>query len=154
MIIGVDPGLKGGVCVGGISFPMPVDEFNKICPIILANKIRTCELLIGDKGGSVYVERVGARPGQGVTSMFNFGYGCGTIYGVLATLGYKVFFVTPQKWKKAVLGGNYPHDKEGTIAFCRAEYPGIELVQPRCRTPHDGVADSVAIWHYGELENK
>ena len=152
MIIGIDPGLKGGLCFPlGIVSTMPLDEDGKICPISLAAKVRVAELANNDKGGVAYIERVGSRPGQGVRSMWNFGYGCGTIYGTLLTLGYKVEYVTPQKWKKVVLGTKYTHDKEGAIAFCREEYPHIELIMPRCRTPHDGIADSVCIYEYGLL---
>lgn len=153
LIIGVDPGLSGGVAIGVGVFPMPtVGETKKqVCPITLAFKIRQLEDKAKDKGGVVYIEKVGARPGQGVTSMYNFGYGCGTIYGVFATLGYIVRFVTPQKWKKAVLGDAFPHDKDGAVAFCRVHYPNTELILPRCRTPHDGIADAVCIREYGLL---
>lgn len=150
MIVGIDPGLKGGICFpSGMVSEMPLDQEGKICPISLMAKVRVAELAHNDKGGAVYIERVGSRPGQGVRSMWNFGYGCGIIYGTFMTLGYKVVYVTPQKWKKEVLGNTYAHDKEGAIAWCGVEYPGINLIRPRCRTPHDGIADSVAIWHYG-----
>jgi len=49
----------------------------------------------------VYIEQVGAMPGQGVASMFNFGHSCGTIMGVIGALGYAHTMVTPQRWKKA-----------------------------------------------------
>ena len=49
----------------------------------------------------VYVESVHAMPGQGVTSMFNFGHSCGTVMGVLGALGIPYTMVTPQAWKKA-----------------------------------------------------
>jgi crossover junction endodeoxyribonuclease RuvC len=49
----------------------------------------------------VYVEQVHAMPGQGVTSMFNFGHSCGTVMGVLGAMGLPCSLVTPQSWKKA-----------------------------------------------------
>jgi len=133
---------------------MPLNSDGKIDPIMLSAKARVAELAINEKGGVVYIERTSARPGQGVTSMYNFGYGCGTIYGVFSALGYIVRYVTPQRWKKVVLGTQYTHDKEGAIAFCREHYPHIDLIRPRCRTPHDGIADSVAIWHYGMIDQQ
>lgn len=153
LIIGVDPGLNGGVAMGVGVFPMPVigETKKQICPIMLAYFVRKHEDLAGEKGGVVYIEKVGARPGQGVTSMYSFGYGCGTVYGVFATLGYIVRYVTPQRWKKLILGVAYAHDKEGAIAFCGDKYPNTELVMPRCRTPHDGIADAVCIREYGVL---
>ena len=49
---------------------------------------------------SVVVEQVNAMPGQGVTSMFNFGQSFGAIKGICAALGLPIFFVRPSKWKK------------------------------------------------------
>ena len=49
---------------------------------------------------SVVVEQVNAMPGQGVTSMFNFGQTFGAIKGVCAALELPIFFVRPSKWKK------------------------------------------------------
>ena len=48
----------------------------------------------------VVVEQVNAMPGQGVTSMFNFGANFGAIKGVCAALSLPIFFVRPSKWKK------------------------------------------------------
>ena len=48
----------------------------------------------------VVVEQVNAMPGQGVTSMFNFGQTFGAIKGISATLKLPIFFVRPAKWKK------------------------------------------------------
>ena len=49
---------------------------------------------------SVIIERVSAMPGQGVTSMFNFGQTFGSIKGICAALNLPIFFVRPAKWKK------------------------------------------------------
>ena len=46
------------------------------------------------------VEQVNAMPGQGVTSMFNFGQTFGAIKGICAALSLPIFFVRPAKWKK------------------------------------------------------
>ena len=48
------------------------------------------------------VEQVGARPGQGVSSMFRFGQSYGTLFGVLGALAIPVRHVSPSKWKKAM----------------------------------------------------
>ena len=48
----------------------------------------------------VVVEQVNAMPGQGVTSMFNFGQTFGAIKGISAALKLPIFFVRPSKWKK------------------------------------------------------
>ena len=49
---------------------------------------------------AVVVEQVNAMPGQGVTSMFNFGQTFGAIKGICAALGLPIFFVRPSMWKK------------------------------------------------------
>jgi crossover junction endodeoxyribonuclease RuvC len=43
------------------------------------------------------VEQVGARPGQGVSSMFRFGQAYGTILGVIGALAIPVRHVSPAK---------------------------------------------------------
>ena len=48
----------------------------------------------------IVVEQVNAMPGQGVTSMFNFGQTFGAIKGVCAALKLPIYFVRPSKWKK------------------------------------------------------
>ncbi len=48
----------------------------------------------------IVVEHVNAMPGQGVTSMFNFGQSFGVIKGVCAALRLPIHFVRPTKWKK------------------------------------------------------
>ena len=47
------------------------------------------------------VEKVGAMPNQGVSSMFTFGRAAGIIEGALAALNVPVTYVTPQTWIKA-----------------------------------------------------
>ena len=53
-----------------------------------------------DEEVAVIVEQVNAMPGQGVTSMFNFGQTFGAIKGICAALNLPIFFVRPSKWKK------------------------------------------------------
>ena len=52
------------------------------------------------KNINVIVEQVSAMPGQGVTSMFNFGQSFGVIKGICAAMQLPIFFVRPAKWKK------------------------------------------------------
>ena len=108
IIIGIDPGLSGAIAilednkVLGI-FDMPVMAEGKknkrqlnssqLVNIITDNTDKTKEI-------AVIVEQVNAMPGQGVTSMFNFGQTFGAIKGVCAALKLPIFFVRPSKWKK------------------------------------------------------
>lgn len=143
MIIGIDPGARGGVAGWDIGFGASVFPYS-------ASELISRQILPTD---TVYVEKVGAMPGNGSVSMFNFGFGCGVIEGVILAKGAAINYIRPQAWKKAVLGAKYPHDKEGAIAFCKDNYPEVNLILPRCRTPHDGIADAVCIMHYGRMQH-
>ena len=107
-IIGIDPGLSGAIAVLednkvlGI-YDMPVMAEGKkskrqlnsaqLVSIIKQNTYSNDEI-------AIVVEQVNAMPGQGVTSMFNFGQTFGAIKGVCAALELPIFFVRPIKWKK------------------------------------------------------
>jgi crossover junction endodeoxyribonuclease RuvC len=106
-IIGIDPGLSGAIAVLDNSkieeiFNMPVMADGKKNKRQL-NSAQLVVLLkenINDDETVVVVEQVNAMPGQGVTSMFNFGQTFGAIKGVCAALTLPIFFVRPAKWKK------------------------------------------------------
>ena len=107
-IIGIDPGLSGGIAVlennkvlNMFDMPvMPEGKKNKrqLNNAQLVNLLK--ENIVNFKDTSVVVEQVNAMPGQGVTSMFNFGQTFGSIKGICAALGLPIFFVRPTKWKK------------------------------------------------------
>ena len=69
------------------------------------------------------VEQVNAMPGQGVTSMFNFGQTFGAIKGICAALGLPIFLVRPAKWKKHFELINSSKDASRTKAI--EMYPSI-----------------------------
>jgi crossover junction endodeoxyribonuclease RuvC len=52
------------------------------------------------KNIKVVIEHVTAMPGQGVTSMFNFGQSFGILKGICSAMQLSVYFVRPAKWKK------------------------------------------------------
>ena len=107
-IIGIDPGLSGAIAVlediKVLSlFEMPVMAEGKknkrqLNSAQLVNIIK--ENTNDNEEIAVIVEQVNAMPGQGVTSMFNFGQTFGAIKGVCAALALPIFFVRPSKWKK------------------------------------------------------
>ena len=108
IIIGIDPGLSGGIAVLENNkvlniFDMPVMPEGKknkrqLNSAQLVSLIK--ENIKSDEEIAVIVEQVNAMPGQGVTSMFNFGQTFGAIKGVCAALELPIFFVRPSKWKK------------------------------------------------------
>ncbi len=107
-IIGIDPGLSGAIAILEENkvlgmFDMPVMAEGKknkrqLNSAQLVNIIN--EHIKKNEDIAVVVEQVNAMPGQGVTSMFNFGQTFGAIKGVCAALELPIFFVRPSKWKK------------------------------------------------------
>ena len=108
IVVGIDPGLSGAIAILENNkvlniFDMPVMAEGKknkrqlnsaqLVSIIKNNTKPDVEI-------AVVVEQVNAMPGQGVTSMFNFGQTFGAIKGVCAALELPIFFVRPSKWKK------------------------------------------------------
>ncbi len=108
IIIGIDPGLSGAIAILQNKkvqsiFDIPVmsegkknkRQLNSAQMVkIIKDNISNIEETV------VVVEHVNAMPGQGVTSMFNFGQTFGAIKGICAAIGLPIFFVRPAKWKK------------------------------------------------------
>ena len=110
LIIGIDPGISGSICFledviikDAIEMPTMIEGkknkkqvngsqiFNEI-----SLRIKTYE----KKNIKVVVEQVSAMPGQGVTSMFNFGQSFGILKGICSAMQLPIYFVRPAKWKK------------------------------------------------------
>ena len=110
LIIGIDPGISGAICFfeNGevkeiLDMPTMADgKKNKkqINGPQFYNEIYSRLKNYSKKDVIVVVEQVSAMPGQGVTSMFNFGQSFGLIKGIIAALKLPIFFVRPSKWKK------------------------------------------------------
>ena len=108
IIIGIDPGISGAISIlenkkilEVYDTPTMIEgKKNKrqINSAHVTNIIK--ERLSNEKEVIVVVEQVNAMPGQGVTSMFNFGQSFGVIKGICAALGLPIYFVRPAKWKK------------------------------------------------------
>jgi len=107
-IIGIDPGLSGAIAVLENNqvlniFDIPVMSEGKknkrqLNSALLVNLLK--ENIDKEEEVAVVVEQVNAMPGQGVTSMFNFGQTFGALKGICAALELPIFFVRPSKWKK------------------------------------------------------
>ena len=109
-IIGIDPGISGAICffeddkiVDVIEMPsMSEGKKNKrqVNGNQLCNEIKSRISEINYEKVCVVVEHVTAMPGQGVTSMFNFGQSFGLIKGMCSAMQLPIHFVRPAKWKK------------------------------------------------------
>ena len=107
-IIGIDPGLSGGIAILDDlkifdMFDMPImsegkKNKNQLNSAQLVNIIKKHILPNGET--FVIVEQVSAMPGQGVTSMFNFGQSFGVLKGICSAMQLSMHFVRPAKWKK------------------------------------------------------
>ena len=107
-IFGIDPGLSGAIAV--LENEAVIDIID--LPVMSEGKKNKRQLNSAQLSQymsknveninktSVVVEQVNAMPGQGVTSMFNFGQTFGAIKGISATLKLPIYFVRPSKWKK------------------------------------------------------
>ena len=108
IIFGIDPGISGAICVLKEGKILEVYEM----PTMIDGKknkrqVNGAEVtniflkdLNNENKAKVVVEHVTAMPGQGVTSMFNFGQSFGVLKGICAALKLPVYFIRPVKWKK------------------------------------------------------
>jgi len=91
------------------------------------------------------LEKVGARPGQGVVSMFTFGQNLGAYQGILAALGIPFTMPTPQQWQKGLVDHKAgPDPKARSLVTARRLFPNAEL----SRQKDHGRADALlmAFW--------
>ena len=112
LIIGIDPGINGAICLfkdGKIVdvFEMPkmaVGKKNKsqVNASQIFNEVQKAIEIEGEDKTKVIavIEQVSAMPGQGVTSMFNFGQSFGVLKGIFSAMQIPMDFVSPVKWKK------------------------------------------------------
>ena len=110
LIIGIDPGISGSICffqdgkiVDVIEMPtMTEGKKNKkqVNSSQVFNEISEKIKKLDKNEIKVVIEQVSAMPGQGVTSMFNFGQSFGILKGVCSAMQLPMYFVRPAKWKK------------------------------------------------------
>lgn len=143
--IGIDPGKSGALAyievndaqITGTVMPFSESGYR----FILRNLVETY------RGNIVCaVESVSAMPGQGVTSMFNFGKGFGWTLGILEAYDVPYELIRPQKWKKEF---SVTSDKNTSIAVCKRLFPHVSLLPTeRCRKDNDGMAEALLIAEY------
>ena len=110
LIIGIDPGISGSICffengkiIDVIEMPtMTEGKKNKrqVNGSQIYNEINKKIEKYENENVRVVIEQVSAMPGQGVTSMFNFGQSFGILKGICSAMRLPMYFVRPAKWKK------------------------------------------------------
>jgi hypothetical protein len=144
IIMGIDPGISGAIAFDGEEtarvsvYDVPIAG-GEISPPLLAD-------LILDYSPSVaWIERVGAMPGNGAVSMFNFGRSYGDVRGAIGTLRIPLNYVTPQVWKRHFKLSGASKDQSRMLAI--QLFPSV--ADKFKLKKHDGRAEAALIALYG-----
>ena len=161
LIIGIDPGIKGAICIlkdGKIldvfDMPiMPVGKKNKsqVNGSQIYNEIQRAIINEDKKDIKVVIEQVSAMPGQGVTSMFNFGQSFGVIKGICSAMQLPIFFVRPAKWKKYFELINTQKDASRTKAI--EMFPKISSILAKKKDSNKADAILIASFYENTIKN-
>jgi crossover junction endodeoxyribonuclease RuvC len=153
--IGIDPGVSGAIAVldfdGNVDlYDMPVMEYSvgkrkkrRIDMVLTRNLFRN----MANSGHEAFIEEVHAMPGQGVTSMFNMGYGLGALHAILNCLYIRTTRVRPQEWKKEF--GLIKKDKGDSIRVAQELFPHADITLKK----HHGRAEALLLAEFGRRQN-
>lgn len=156
IILGIDPGLNGAIAAyntdtGEVTVEdMPTVEVTRngkkkreVSPQLLSNIIAKAY------ARTAVVERVGAMPGQGVTSVFSFGRSVGVVEGILAAFDVATTIIAPVVWQKAL---NVRGGKDGSRERAMQLFPAQADLFGRKKD--DGRSDAALIAYYGAQSSK
>ena len=156
IIVGIDPGISGALCffsngnvIDVIDMPtMAEGKKNKkqVNGRQIFNEILNIKNAFEGSKINVVVEQVSAMPGQGVTSMFNFGQSFGVIKGICSAMELPIYYVRPAKWKKYFNLINAEKDASRTKVI--EMFPKIS--QKLSRKKDNNKADAILIAKYFE----
>ena len=155
LIIGIDPGISGSICFFEDGKVLEVIEM----PVMTEGKKNKKQV----NGAQIYnefikritrkddeirvvIEQVSAMPGQGVTSMFNFGQSFGILKGICSAMQLPMFFVRPAKWKKYVNLINSQKDASRTRAIEIFPYFSTQLSKKKDSNKADAIL--IASFYY------
>jgi crossover junction endodeoxyribonuclease RuvC len=156
LIIGIDPGITGSICffqdgkiMDVVEMPnMPEGKKNKKqvngAQIYYEISLRIKDMKKEDI--KVVIEQVSAMPGQGVTSMFNFGQSFGILKGICSAMQLPMYFVRPTKWKKYFNLINSEKDASRTKAIEVFTYFSSELSRKKDSNKADAIL--IASFYY------
>jgi crossover junction endodeoxyribonuclease RuvC len=103
----------------------------------------------------IWLEKVHSHPKQGVVSTFSFGESQGIVKGVVGCLGLPLELVSPRVWMRGlgIVPGDGQEPKKRTLGYIKMRFPSAELVPERCRVPHSGIVDALAIAEWGRMRS-
>ncbi len=149
LIIGIDPGISGSICFfqdgvihDVIEMPTMIEgKKNKkqVNGSQIFNEIKERVKKIDNKDIKVVIEQVSAMPGQGVTSMFNFGQSFGILKGICSSMQLPTYFVRPAKWKKYFNLINSQKDASRTKAIQIFPYFSSQLSRKKDSNKADAI---------------
>ena len=161
-IIGIDPGISGSICffedvkiIDVIEMPtMTEGKKNKkqVNGSQIYNEFFARISQIKKNEVRVVIEHVSAMPGQGVTSMFNFGQSFGILKGICSAMQLPMYFVRPAKWKKYFSLINSEKDASRTRAIEIFPYFSSQLSKKKDSNKADAIL--IASFYYETCKNE
>ena len=156
LVIGIDPGISGSICffqdgkiIDVIEMPTMIEgKKNKkqVNGSQIFNEISERIKKLDKKDIKVIIEQVSAMPGQGVTSMFNFGQSYGILKGICSAMQLPMYFVRPAKWKKYFSLINSEKDASRTRAIEISPYFSGQLSRKKDSNKADAIL--IASFYY------
>lgn len=150
ILIGIDPGKEGALAV---LYPDGRAEVWDTPTGTVGNKHiydvpGMAALLKPFKGSKAraYLEMGQAMPGQGVSSTFQFGLGCGLWEGLLAASGIAYETVRPAIWKRAIMGF-LADSKDASRINAKTLFP--EIAERFNRKRDHGRAEALLLCEWG-----
>jgi crossover junction endodeoxyribonuclease RuvC len=149
IIIGIDPGISGSICffedgkvTDIVEMPnMAEGKKNKrqVNGAQIYNEISSRIKNFNKEDIKVVIEQVSAMPGQGVTSMFNFGQSFGVLKGICSAMQLSTYFIRPAKWKKYFNLINSEKDASRTKAIQIFPYISSKLSKKKDANKADAI---------------
>ena len=156
LVIGIDPGISGSICffqdgkiIDVVEMPTMIEgKKNKkqVNGSQIFNEISERIKKIDKRDIKVIIEQVSAMPGQGVTSMFNFGQSYGILKGICSAMQLPMYFVRPTKWKKYFNLINSEKDASRTRAIEIFPYFSSQLSRKKDSNKADAIL--IASFYY------
>ena len=156
LVIGIDPGISGSICffdegkiIDVVEMPTMIEgKKNKkqVNGAQIFNEISERIKKLDKRDIKIVIEQVSAMPGQGVTSMFNFGQSYGILKGICSAMQLPMYFVRPAKWKKYFNLINSEKDASRTRAIEIFPYFSSQLSRKKDSNKADAIL--IASFYY------